>query len=311
MSFEIPSIMLLFITLLFLLMIKKKRQMIITRRLPPGPNTLPIIGNLHQLGKLPHRSLQNMSERYGDLMFLQLGSVPTLVVSSPNMAQEIFKNHDLVFSGRPPLYAAKRVSYNLSSISLAPYGEYWREVRKILVLELMTAKRVESFGRIRVQEVAHTLDRISNTAPNVVDLSSVAFSLSNNVVCRVAFGKMNPNDTRNTSRFQEILGEAQHLMGEFNVADYFPWMGWLNKFNGVDRRLEKNFRDLDRFFDQVIEEHLDPMRPESDSEDIIDVLLRIQKDPNQTINLSNEQLKGVLVEKIQDNIEDIDKIEIS
>ncbi|KAL0417255.1 UNVERIFIED_CONTAM: cytochrome [Sesamum latifolium] len=295
MSSEIPLIM-LFITLLFLLMMKKKRQAMITRRLPPGPKKLPIIGNLHQLGKLPHRSLQHMSKRYGDLMFLQLGSVPALVVSSPDVAREIFKNHDLVFSGRPPLYAAKRFTYNLSSISLAPYGEYWREVRKILVLELLTAKRVESFGQVRVQEVALAMERITNNAPNVVDLSSMMFSLSNNVVCRVAFGKMNPGDVRNSSRFQEIVDEVQHLTGEFNVADYFPWMGWVNKFNGVDRRLEKNFRDLDRFFDQVIQEHLDPMRPESDNEDIIDVLLRVQKDPNQTINLSDEQLKGVLID---------------
>ncbi|KAL0318605.1 UNVERIFIED_CONTAM: cytochrome [Sesamum angustifolium] len=253
MSSEIPLVV-LFITLLLLLMMKKKRQVMITRRLPPGPKKLPIIGNLHQLGKLPHRSLQNMSKRYGDLMFLQLGSVPALVVSSPDVAREIFKNHDLVFSGRAPLYAAKRFTYNLSSISLAPYGEYWREVRKILVLELMTVKRVESFGQVRVQEVALAMERITNNAPNVVDLSSVIFSLSNNVVCRVAFGLMNPSDVRNSSRFQEILNEAQHLMGEFNVADYFPWMGWVNKFNGVDRRLEKNFRELDRFFDQVIEE---------------------------------------------------------
>ncbi|KAL0341615.1 UNVERIFIED_CONTAM: cytochrome [Sesamum calycinum] len=294
MSSEIPLVV-LFITLLLLLMMKKKRQ-VITRRLPPGPKKLPIIGNLHQLGKLPHRSLQNMSKRFGDLMFLQLGSVPALVVSSPDVAREIFKNHDLIFSGRPPLYTAKRFTYNLSSISLAPYGEYWREVRKILVLELMTVKRVESFGQVRVQEVALAMERITNNAPNVVDLSSLMFSLSNNVVCRVAFSMMNPSDVRNSSRFQEILAEAQHLMGEFNVADYFPWMGWVNKFNGVDRRLEKNFRDLDRFFDQVIEEHLDPKRPESDNEDIIDVLLRIQKDPNQAINLSDEQLKGVLID---------------
>ncbi|KAI3454388.1 hypothetical protein Pfo_011051 [Paulownia fortunei] len=295
MSYEI--LFMLFISLItFYLLMKKKGKDTNTRRLPPGPKRLPIIGNLHQLGKLPHRSLQNLSKTYGDLLFLQLGLVPTLVVSSPDRAREIFKNHDLVFSGRPPLYALKRFSYDFSSITVAPYGEYWRELRKIVVLELMIAKRVQSFGNIRVEEVALMVDRIASTAPNPVDLSSLAFSLSNNVVCRAAFGTMNPVDHGKSSKFQEILHETQHLVGEFNVADYFPGLAWINKFNGVDKRLNKNFRDLDGFFDKVIQQHVDPMRPNSDGEDIVDVLLRIQKDSNQTIPLKDEQLKGVILD---------------
>ncbi|WVZ09844.1 hypothetical protein V8G54_014374 [Vigna mungo] len=49
------------------------------------------IGNLHQLGTLPHRSLQHLSRKHRPLMFLQLGSIPNLVVSSADMAKEIFK----------------------------------------------------------------------------------------------------------------------------------------------------------------------------------------------------------------------------
>lgn len=158
-----------------------------------------------------------------------------------------------------------------------------------MVLELMTAKRVQSFGYIRVQEVATMIDRIASACPNPVDLSSLAFSLSNSVVRRVAFGKViNSFD-------KEILHETQHLAGEFNIADYFPGLAWINRFNGVDRRLNKNFQDLDRFLDEVIQEHVDPMRPESEAEDIIDVLLAIQKDPSRTISLKNEQLKAVLL----------------
>ncbi|PIN27030.1 Cytochrome P450 CYP2 subfamily [Handroanthus impetiginosus] len=277
MIFEIPFVLFITFTTLslsFFLFIKQKRKNIMnSRRLPPGPKKLPVIGNLHQLGNLPHRSLQNLSKTYGDLMFLQLGSVPTLVVSSPNMAQEIFKNHDLIFSGRPPLYAVKRITYDLSDISFAPYGDHWREVRKIVVLELMTVKRVQSFANIRAEEVALMIDSIKSSGRNPVDLSSLVFSLSNNVVSRVSFGTTNCID-----------------------RDYFPGMDWINKFNGVDNRLKKYFGDLDKFFDKVIQEHVDPRRSKSDEEDIIDVLLRIQKDPFETIKLKDEQLKGVIVD---------------
>lgn len=152
----------LFITICSVLSMKKKRAKRTDKiKLPPGPRKLPIIGNLHQLGKLPHRSLRHLSKKHGDLMLLQLGFVPTLVVSSADRAREIFKSHDLAFSGRPSLYASRKFSYDLASISFAPYGEYWREIRKVLVLELMTAKRVQSFGSIRVDEVSRLMDRIA------------------------------------------------------------------------------------------------------------------------------------------------------
>ncbi|EYU24236.1 hypothetical protein MIMGU_mgv1a006664mg [Erythranthe guttata] len=232
-------------------------------------------------------------------MFLQLGFVPTIVISSADVAREVFKSHDLVFSGRPSLYGAKKISYDFGSISFAPYGEYWREIRKLVVLELMTAKRVQSFGNIRVDEVAQMMDRIiySQKNKNLVDLSSLAFLLSNNVVCRVALGTMGSVDENgNGSVFQDVLGETQHLVGEFNVADYFPGLAWVNRFNGVDKRLEKNFQALDRFLDRVIQEHLDPVRIKPDVEDIIDVLLGIQKDSRHTwMALNHEHIKGVLL----------------
>ena len=51
------------------------------KHLPPSPPRLPIIGNFHQLETYPHRSLQSLSETYGDLMMIYLGSSPILIVS--------------------------------------------------------------------------------------------------------------------------------------------------------------------------------------------------------------------------------------
>ncbi|KZV18242.1 hypothetical protein F511_28108 [Dorcoceras hygrometricum] len=285
-----------FITALLLFLLLKKGR---TKSLLPGPKKLPVIGNLHQLGKLPHRSLHKLSKTYGDLMLLQLGSVPTLIISSADMAREITKSHDLAFSGRPSLYVVNKIVYN-SSITAAPYGVYWREVRKIAVLEMLTGKRVQSFGRIRDEEVALMIHRLSEHGTSPVNLSSLSFSLSNNIVCRSAFGTMSPDDHGNSdgrmNKFHQILLEVQHLVGEINVADVFPWLAWVNKFNGVDRRCDKNFQELNDFLDKVIEEHLDPARPKPDQEDILDVLLRVQEDPNQEITLKDENVKGVVLD---------------
>jgi hypothetical protein len=113
--------------------------------LPPSPPKLPIIGNLHQLGKLPHRSLQALSNKYGPLMFLYLGNAPTLVVSSADMAREIMKTHDIVYSNRPKTIAANMLLYGCKDVAFSPYGEYWRQARKICVLELLSLKSVQPF----------------------------------------------------------------------------------------------------------------------------------------------------------------------
>ncbi|XP_039023387.1 cytochrome P450 71A1-like [Hibiscus syriacus] len=76
--------------------------------LPPSPPKLPIIGNSHQFGKLPHRSLRDLSKNYGSLMLLNLGYNPTLVVSSVDTVREIVKNHDVFFSNRPRTTVRKR-----------------------------------------------------------------------------------------------------------------------------------------------------------------------------------------------------------
>ncbi|KAM4115381.1 hypothetical protein ACJW30_04G145500 [Castanea mollissima] len=283
--------------LLLLLLIKQRDKLVKSKKLPPGPSKLPLIGNLHQLRDLPHRSIQRLSDEHGPLMFLQLGSIPTLVISSADMAREIYKTHGLVFSGRPALYAAKKLSYNLSALTFAPYGEYWREVRKIVILELLSAKRVQSFQAVRDEEVALMLDSIARSSGPPVNLSELILVLTNNIVCRVTFGKkQDGGEDKSRSRFHEILRETQDLLGGFCIADFFPWMGWFNKFNGLETRLEKNFGELDEFIDKVIEKHLDPRRPEPEHEDLVDVLLGVQKDSNQSIALSNDQIKGVLTD---------------
>ncbi|XP_062116099.1 cytochrome P450 71A9-like [Humulus lupulus] len=276
-------------------------------KLPPGPMRLPIIGNLHQLlgNTFPHQTFGRLSHRYGPIMFLKLGSIPTLVVSSAEVAKEIFKSHDIIFSGRPVLYAVKTLGYNGSTVSFAPYGDYWREMRKIVILELLGQKRVRAFQAVREEEVRTLIDTITSTPTflnsGIVNLSQLTLTLANSVVCRVAFGKKynGSNDHREDGKggLSELLHETQNLLGSFCVADFYPrWLTWVNKFNGLERRVNKCFRDLDNFYDKVIEEHhhFDPGNTKH--EDVVDVLLQLQNDPNQALKINNDQIKGVITD---------------
>ncbi|CAH9129140.1 unnamed protein product [Cuscuta epithymum] len=294
----ILSFSLIFLIVLFLLrriFSENKRPL-----LPPSPKKLPIIGHLHHLligNSPPHHALHRLSGQYaggGGLMYLQLGSVPTLVVSSADAAREIFRDHDVVFSSRPPMYGGRKMSYNYADVSFSPYGEYWRQVRKVLVVHLLSAKRVQGFAAVREAEVGRMIERIVESCHGTaaaVDLSEAALSLSNNVVCRVGFGKK--RDGGGEAKFHRILHETQQLLGEPNLADFFPGLSWVNKVNGVDSRIEKNFKELDSFFNEVLEEHSIKSSDEEE-EDFVDSLLRIQEEDYQT--LSTESIKALLVD---------------
>ncbi|GLJ31828.1 hypothetical protein SUGI_0640430 [Cryptomeria japonica] len=90
-------------------------------KLPPGPRPWRLIGNLHLLGTLPHQVLTKLAKKYGSIMFLRLGSIPTVVVSSLAMAKEFLKTHDLVFATRAYSIFGRYVCYDHKDVAFGPY----------------------------------------------------------------------------------------------------------------------------------------------------------------------------------------------
>lgn len=225
----------------------------------PRPRGLPITGNLHQLGALPQASLSALAAAHAaPLMMLRLGSVPTLVVSSADAARAVFpRGNDRALSGRPALYAATRLSYGLQNISFAPPdGAFWRAARRACLSELLGAPRVRGFRGVHEAEaaalVATVEDESSDDGSGAVNLSDMLVATTNRIVRRVAFG----DDGEDSIRTKAMLEEMQRLLGAFFVADYMPWLGWLDARRGLRKRLERNFHDLDAFYEKVIDEHV-------------------------------------------------------
>ncbi|KAL1824690.1 hypothetical protein ACET3Z_011468 [Daucus carota] len=144
------------------------------RLLPPGPRGLPIVGSLLNLVTLPHRTFQDLSNKYGPIMSLRMGSVVAIIVSSCQAAQLFLKTHDSVFSVRPKMEAVVYISYGNNGISFTN-GSYWRHVRKFVVQELLAPAKTSSFRGMRREEVGLVVEDIKKAAAagKVVDITVV------------------------------------------------------------------------------------------------------------------------------------------
>ncbi|KAF2324661.1 hypothetical protein GH714_016001 [Hevea brasiliensis] len=233
-------------------------------RLPPGPKGLPLVGNLFQLDNSNvQKYLWQLSNQYGPLMSLRLGLKQTLIVSSAKMVKEVLKTQDLEFCNRPPLLGLQRLSFNGLDLAFAHYDAYWREMRKIFVVYLFNSNRVQDFRPIREDEVSHMLENISKLANDSkpVNLTEAMMALTSAAICKVAFGKRFVEGGNEAKRFHELLNETQAMFVGFFFSDYFPYIGWIvDKLSGLLSRLEKNFHEFDVFYQELIDEHLDPKR---------------------------------------------------
>ncbi|XP_039138778.1 cytochrome P450 71A1-like [Dioscorea cayenensis subsp. rotundata] len=268
-------------------------------RLPPSPWKLPFIGNLHQIGLLPHQSLHKLAKSHGPLMLVNLGQVPTLVVSSSQIAKEIMKTHDLIFASRPSLKTAQVILYGCVDMVFSPYGEHWRQMRKISVTNLLSMKMVKSFQVAREEKVAHLINRISQASSQgfSINMSKLLFSFTNSFLCKAILGDLSKEEEgRNYEIFHEMIEETVLLLNGFNVEDYFPSLAWLCSLLRLDRRAKNNFSKWDGVLGQMIEEHVNKNKGEAEDNNFIDVLLSMQKDPNMDISLTKDYIKALLLD---------------
>ncbi|KAE8670649.1 Cytochrome P450 71A1 [Hibiscus syriacus] len=290
-----PSLILLFSLLIWLKLSKKKRL-----NLPPSPPKLPIIGNIHQVGKVPHRSLRDLSRNYGPLLLLQLGYNPTVLVSSPDLVKEIVKNHDIIFSNRPKTTSLDFLYYGGRDMVFSPYGEYWKQVKKISVLELFSHKRVHSFQFVREEEVEVLINKIRCAClqGESVNLSEMLMSVSSNIASRCILSHKS-EDEGGSSKFGQLGKSLLILSSALCIGYLFPYLGWLDILTGYIPSMKALSAEFDAFLDQVIQEHrgLESSDDQvSNKKDFVSIIMQLQKDRMYDMDLTQDNIKGVLLD---------------
>ncbi|XP_010676409.3 cytochrome P450 736A117 [Beta vulgaris subsp. vulgaris] len=239
-----------------------------TKNQPPSPPKLPIIGNLHQIGPLPRQSFSSLSHQYGHVMLLHFGSKPTLVISSADVAKEIMKTHDLLFCSRPRSLVTNKIFYGCKDMGFSPYGEHWRMMKSICVMQLLSNKKVQSYRKIREEEVGLIMEMIKKSKFSVVDLSEIIMTQTYDLICRATFGRKYSGKDEDGIDFKELLLETMELLGVFSFGDFIPWLSWMDRIKGLTGRVERVAKELDQLLDKVIQENKNRLKNKKSMNDV-------------------------------------------
>ncbi|OEL29881.1 Premnaspirodiene oxygenase [Dichanthelium oligosanthes] len=268
-------------------------------RLPPSPWALPVIGHIHHLavaGALPHCAMRDLARRLGPLMLLRLGELPVLIASSADAARDIMRTNDLTFATRPIGPMAKvLLGEDSYGIVFAPYGDGWRQLRRICTMELFSARRVRSFRAVREEEVRRLLRSVAASAASAsaspVNLSEMISAYVADASVRAIIGSR----FRDRETFLRLLERRLKNVPAQSLPELFPSSRLAMLISSTPRLLRSQREEMMAFIDTIIQEHQEN-RAAGDDEDLLDVLLRIQREDELDPPLTTENIKSVIID---------------
>ncbi|KAJ4706762.1 Cytochrome P450 [Melia azedarach] len=287
-SVAAPILTLLILLLCTLLLISRLNVLRIgskKREAPEAGGAWPLIGHLHLLGgpEPPHRVLGKMADKYGPIFTIKMGVHRTLVVCSWEIAKECLTTNDKVFASRPKTLAMEVLGYNFCMFGFSPYGSFWRQIRKIATLQLLSNYRLEKLKHVRESELKNSLKELyelwnknnsisTSNKPVLVEMKRWFGEITLNMILKVVAGKR----CNSGEEWIEELTRFFELSGKFVVSDALPFLRWFD-IGGDEKSMKKTIKELDIVVQGWLEEH--KRRRDSgeviEEEDFMDVMLSI------------------------------------
>ncbi|MED6130391.1 hypothetical protein PIB30_000901 [Stylosanthes scabra] len=265
----------------------------------PSPPSLPIIGHLHLVGSVIPKSFESLAKLYGPLIQLRLGASTCILVSNAQVAREVMKTHELNFCYRPNFGSSEYFLYKGSYFITAPYGPYWRFMKKLCVTQLLSSSQLGRFMHIREQEIKKLLKSlmVCSEEGRECDLGFELTTLTNNILCRMA---MSTTCFENDDA-EEIHGFVKEFLevgAKLSIGEVFGPLGKLDLF-GYGKKLGKIVGKFDCILERIMEEHEHGDGCDDEEEttmDMMDILLRVYRDPNAQVRLTRNDIKAFFLD---------------
>jgi len=234
--------------------------------------------------------LRDLASKYGPVMFLRIGQIDTVVISSPAAAEEVLREKDINFASRPSLVLSEFFCYGGLDVVFSPYGAYWQTLRKLCTMELLSAKMVRQFAPIREKEILSLIRNIqaAGRGGEPVNLARQLLSCSNSITAKAAFGQACTSELRD--QFLSSMAMGLSFSGGFTVGDVFPSLRFIDVVTGLRRRMWRSRMQVDDVFDKII------ARAEARRDDsLVSVLLRIRDEGELEFPISTINIKAIIL----------------
>ncbi|XP_004421872.1 PREDICTED: cytochrome P450 1A2 [Ceratotherium simum simum] len=232
-------------------------------RSPPGPWGWPLLGHVLTLGKNPHLVLSRLSQRYGDVMQIRIGSTPVLVLSGLDTIRQALVRQGDDFKGRPDLYSSTLVFDGQSMTFNPDSGPVWAARRRLAQNALnafSTASDPASPSSCYLEEhvskeAEALLTRLQALMagagcfdPYIQVVESVA-----NVIGAMCFGRHFPQSSEEMLSLVKNSHEFVETASSGNPVDFFPILRYLP--NPTLQRFKTFNQRFLRFLQKTVQEH--------------------------------------------------------
>eukprot|EP01018_Ginkgo_biloba_P004344 Gb_25217 [translate_table: standard] len=228
-------------------------------KLPPGPRRWPVLGNLLQIGPVPHLGMREFNRKYGPLVYIHIGMVPTVVTDDPKYVKEFLVKQDHAFASRPKNIASDYFTSGGSDIAFAPYGPHWRNLRRICSMELLTPRKIASFREGRNEEIQCMVNEVFEMCREGkrINMRDLFGTLTNNSISRMILGQRYFGPEGSGPEFaaehKAKIYESFSLVNAFNIGDYLPFLRPFD-LQGQEHRLKGIMAWVDKLYADILEE---------------------------------------------------------
>ncbi|KAJ7010388.1 hypothetical protein D5086_000747 [Populus alba] len=259
----------------------------------PGPRGFPVIGSMNLMVNLAHHKLAAAAKAFKAerLMAFSLGETKAIITCNPDVAKEILNSS--VFADRPVKESAYQLMFK-RAIGFAPYGVYWRTLRRIAATHLFCPRQISSTESQRFSIASQMVSAIASQGGDYFCVRGILKKASlNNMMCSV-FGRKYDLGSSNgeTEELRRLVDEGYDLLGKLNWSDHLPWLANLD-LQRIRFRCSNLVPKVNRFVNRVIQEHREDQTGQRRN-DFVDVLLSLHG-PDK---LSHHDMIAVLWEMI-------------